>query len=67
MSASVLSLNFTKSLTLHITNGTVACVSMSVPDVPHHDVDKSIFYQAEEHKEGAGGHEHVNRLEIEIN
>ena len=35
---------------------------MSVPDVPHHDVDKSIFYQAEEHKEGAGGHEHVNRL-----
>ena len=39
---------------------------MSVPDVPHHDVDKSIFYQAEEHKEGAGGHEHVNRLEIEM-
>ena len=39
---------------------------MSVPDVPHHDVDKSIFYQAEEHKEGAGGHKHVNRLEIEM-
>ena len=37
-----------------------------LPDVPHHNVDKSIFNQAEKHKEGAGGHKHVNRLEIEM-
>ena len=30
-----------------------------VPDVPHHHVDEGVLYQTEEHKEGAGGHEHV--------
>lgn len=39
---------------------------MFLPDVPHHHVDKSIFYQTEKHKESAGGHKHVNRLEIEM-
>ena len=39
---------------------------MFVPDVAHHDVNKSILYQAEKHKEGAGRHKHVNRLEVEM-
>ena len=34
-----------------------------VPDVAHHDVDKGVLDEAEEHEEGAGGHEHVYRLQ----
>ena len=33
------------------------------PDVAHHDVDKGVLDEAEEHEEGAGGHEHVYRLQ----
>jgi hypothetical protein len=36
------------------------------PDVPHHDIDEGVLDEAEEHKEGAGGHEHVYRLEKKI-
>ena len=32
------------------------------PYIPHHDVDKGVLYEGEEDEEGAGGHEHVNRL-----
>ena len=32
------------------------------PYIPHHDVDEGVLYEGEEDKEGAGGHEHVNRL-----
>ena len=32
------------------------------PNIPHHDVDKGVFYEGEEDKEGAGGHEHVDCL-----
>ena len=32
------------------------------PNIPHHDVDKGVLYEGEEDKEGAGGHEHVDRL-----
>ena len=42
----------------------------SLPDIPHHDVDKGVLYEGEEDKEGAGGHEHVNCLvgnKIDIN
>ena len=34
----------------------------TLPDVPHHDVDKGVLYEGEEDEEGARGHEHVNRL-----
>ena len=34
----------------------------TLPDVPHHYVDKGVFYEGEEDEECAGGHEHVNRL-----
>ena len=63
MSASVLSLYFTKIPKMRMA---MWAVSLSLPDVPHHDVDKSILDEAEKHKEGAGGHKHVNRLEIEM-
>jgi len=36
---------------------------MSLPDVAHHDVDEGVLYEAEEHEEGAGGHEHVYGLD----
>ena len=64
MSASVLSLYFTK-ISKNF-DGPGPCMNVSLPDVTHHDVNKSIFYEAEKHKEGAGGHKHVNRLEIEM-
>jgi hypothetical protein len=38
---------------------------MSLPDVAHHDVDEGVLYEAQEHEEGAGGHEHVNGLDTE--
>ena len=41
-------------------------LATEVPDVAHHHVDEGVFYQAEKDKESAGGHEHVNRLEIKI-
>ena len=36
------------------------------PDVPHHHVDEGVLDQAEEHKEGARGHEHVDRLVVRV-
>ncbi len=36
---------------------------MSLPDVAHHDIDEGVLYEAEEHEEGAGGHEHVYGLD----
>jgi hypothetical protein len=33
-----------------------------VPDVPHHDVDEGVLDEAEEHEDGARGHEHVYSL-----
>ncbi len=33
-----------------------------VPDVPHHDIDEGVLDEAEEHEDGARGHEHVNSL-----
>ncbi len=33
-----------------------------VPDVPHHDVDECVLDEAEEHEDGARGHEHVYGL-----
>ncbi len=38
---------------------------MSLPDVAHHDVDEGVLYEAQEHEEGAGGHEHVYGLDTE--
>jgi len=35
---------------------------MNLPDVAHHDVDEGVLYEAQEHEEGAGGHEHVYGL-----
>ena len=34
------------------------------PYIPHHDVDKGVLYEGEEDKEGAGGHEHVDGLDV---
>ncbi len=36
---------------------------MSLPDVAHHDIDKGVLDEAQEHEEGAGGHEHVYGLD----
>ena len=36
---------------------------LDVTDVTHHDIDDGVLNQAEEHEQGTGGHEHVNRLE----
>ena len=35
---------------------------MISPYIAHHDVDKGVLYEGEEDEEGAGRHEHVNRL-----
>ena len=37
-----------------------------LPDVSHHHVDESVFYQTQEHEKCAGGHEHVNGLKYKI-
>ena len=37
----------------------------SLPDIPHHDVDKGVLYEGEEDKKCAGGHEHVDCLDHE--
>ena len=36
---------------------------LDLTDVTHHHVNKGVLYQTEEHKEGAGGHEHVDGLQ----
>ena len=38
--------------------------SLNLDYVPHHHIDKGILYQAEEDEEGAGGHEHVDGLDV---
>ena len=44
----------------------ILVLSLDVADVPHHHVDDGVLYQAEEHKQGAGGHKHVNGLNTNI-
>ncbi len=39
---------------------------MCLPDVAHHDVDEGVLYEAQEHEEGAGGHEHVYGLDTAV-
>ena len=41
----------------------IFCLLCCFPDVAHHDVDEGVLDEAEEHEEGAGGHEHVYRLQ----
>jgi hypothetical protein len=36
------------------------------PDVAHHDIDEGVLDEAEEHEDGAGGHEHVYSLQQKI-
>ena len=36
-----------------------------LPDIPHHNVDKGVLNQTEEHEKRAGGHKHVNGLKIQ--
>ena len=43
----------------------VLVLPLNVTDVPHHHVHNGVLDQAEEHEEGARGHEHVDSLEIE--
>ena len=35
---------------------------LSLPDVPHHDVDEGVLDEAEEHEQRARRHKHVYRL-----
>ena len=34
----------------------------ALPDITHHNIDKSILYEAEKNEDGAGWHEYVNGL-----
>ena len=36
---------------LHVST---SILSFNLADIAHHDVDKGVFYQAKEHKEGTG-------------
>ena len=54
-----LSLSLSSSLSLSQNEGRARSLS---PYVAHHDVDKGVLNQREEHEKGARGHEHVNRL-----
>ena len=39
-------------------------LSLNLTNVPHHHIHKGILYEAEEDKQGAGGHEHVDGLDV---
>ena len=43
----------------------VLVLPLDVTDVPHHHVHDCVLNQAEEHEEGARGHEHVDSLEMQ--
>ncbi len=50
-----------------VKGGEIKTFTLPLPDVAHHDVDKGVLYEAQEHEEGAGGHEHVYGLDTEGN
>ena len=39
-------------------------LSFDVADIAHHNVDESVLDEAEEDKEGAGRHEHVDGFDV---
>ena len=42
----------------------VLVLPFNVTDISHHHIHDGVLYQAEKHEEGAGGHEHVDSLDV---
>ena len=47
-----------------VDRGWILVLPLNITDVSHHNIDYGILDQTEEHEQCAGGHKHVNSLEM---
>ena len=57
-------LSFLDDVTQTVSLFSFLALSFYITGIPHDDIDQSIFYQAEEDKDGAGIHEHIDGFDV---